>query len=242
MTTIDHKNKIIKNCLKNAESLIASAEELAEKRGRRHVAYTLAALGLEEVGKASILKSMFAIEESGIEPLREVNMGMDDHVRKLFWAIWGASFTKEKITQDSSNQYKGIANDIHTKRLEYLYADISNSNRPTIRKEELDNIVRLARARLMMEKSYGLLNRLDGEKARRMKWFLESSQDSEMRKLIFGNPSIRKLEELKDSTDWINWMYEQFQEADKDSQKLLQQEMLRKKPEGNDVSKDKWEV
>ncbi len=56
MKSLEEKNKIIKSCLDNAESLIASAEDLKDKRGRKHVAYTLAELGLEEVGKASMLK------------------------------------------------------------------------------------------------------------------------------------------------------------------------------------------
>ncbi len=167
---------------------------------------------------------------------------MDDHVKKLFWAFWGASFAKEKITQDLIEQYQGLASSIHSKRLEYLYSDTSSANRPNIPKKELDNIISLARARLMMEKSYGLLQAFNGEKAKRVKWFLESAQDSEKRKLMFGNSSIRKLEELKNSNAWVNWLYNQFQQADKDSQKLLQEELLRKKPGGKEIYKDKWEV
>ena len=94
----------------------------------------------------------------------------------------------------------------------------------------------------MMEKSYGLLQDFDDEKAKRIKWFLESAQDSEKRKLMFGNSSIKKLEELKDSNAWVNWLYDQFQEADRDSQKLLQEELLREKPKGEEIYKDKWEV
>ena len=142
MKTINDKNKIVQNCLKNAESLIASAEDLQAKRGRKHVAYTLAALGLEEVGKASMLKSMFAIDESGVEPSKEINMGMDDHVKKLFWAFWGASFAKEKITQDLIEQYQGLASSIHSKRLEYLYSDTSSTHRPNILKK--NSIISLA--------------------------------------------------------------------------------------------------
>lgn len=239
---LKEKNKIIKNCLSNAEALIASAEELKNRKGRKNIAYTLAALGLEEVGKASMLKSIFGVEESGVEPAREMNLGMDDHVKKLFWAFWGASFGKEKITQELINQYKGLATVIHNKRLEYLYTDTENTRKPTITTRELNNIVSLAWSRLMMEKSYGLLHKPDEEKAKRIKWFLEASQDIEKRKLIFGGTSIKKLQELKDNTLWVKWLYEEFQKADEESKKLIQQELNRPKPEGKEIAKDKWEV
>jgi AbiV family abortive infection protein len=236
------KNKIIRNCLSNAETLIASAEEMKEKRGRRNIAYTLAALGLEEVGKASILKSVFVFKESDVESTMEINFGMDDHKMKLFWAFWGASFAKEEITQTSINKYKGLASMIHHRRLEYLYTNIESSKRPVIKTKELDNMISLARARLMIEKSYRLPTKIDKKKAKLIKWFLEASQDIERHKLIFGNKSIRKLEEFKDGRLWIDWLYDEFQKAEDKSKKLIQSEMSRKKPQGNAVYKDKWEV
>lgn len=221
---------------------MASAEELKDKKDRRNIAYTLAALGLEEVGKAAILKSIFAIDESGVEPYKEMNMGVDDHVKKLFWAFWGASFAKEKITEDLINQYKGLATSIHNKRLEYLYTDTEITKRPIVSSRELANIIGLARARLMMEKSYGLLQKPDEEKEKRIKWFLEASQNTEKRKLIFGGSSIRKLQELKDSSLWVDWLYEEFQKAEEDSRKLIQEELMRRKPTGKAITRDKWEV
>lgn len=242
MATIEEKNKIIQNCLDNAESLISSAEELQSKEGRAHIAYTLAALSLEETGKASLLKSAFAIEELDVILEEEKNFGLDDHIKKLFWAFWGASFEKEKITKELIEQFQGLATSIHNKRLEYLYTNTTNPERPKIDKKDLNNIVSLARARLMMEKSYGLLGAPDEEYGKRMKWFLEATQDPVKRQLIFGGPSMKKLAELKDSKEWVSWMYDEFQKSDNESKELIQKEFGRKKPEGKEVIKPKWEV
>lgn len=240
--TLQEKNQIIKNCLSNAESLIASAEEIKDKRGRKNITYTLAALGLEEVGKASMLKSVFAYDESGVEPYKERNIGLDDHVKKLFWAFWGASFAKEKITKELINSYKGLATSIHSKRLEYLYTDHQNPKRPTIKAKDLAHIISLARARLMMEKSYGLMEGPDEEKRKLIKWFLEASQDSEKRDYLFGGASISKLHELKDSNLWVKWLYEQFRKAEEDSKSTLQKELMRPRPSGEAKYANKWEV
>ena len=164
----EKKNRIIQNCLENAESLISSAEELKEKEGRSHIAFTLAALSLEETGKASLLKSAFAIEELDVVLEEEKSLGLDDHIKKLFWAFWGASFEKEKVTKEMIEQYQGLASSIHNKRLEYLYTSTTDVSRPEITYEDLNNIIKLARARLMMEKSYGLLGTPDEEYSKKI--------------------------------------------------------------------------
>lgn len=242
MNTLDDKNKIIQNCLDNAESLISSAEELKGKGGRANIAYALATLGLEETGKASLLKSAFAIEEMNIVLDEERNLGLDDHIKKLFWAIWGASFGKEEITKESIEQFQGLANTIHSKRLEYLYTDTTKTHRAIVSKADLKNILQLARARLMIEKSHGLLEIPDEESAKLLKWFLESTQDQLKRTLIFGKASIKKLAEFKDSNKWISWLYDEFQKTDEKSKDLLNQELNRKIQKGKDFIKPKWEV
>lgn len=242
MKTLDDKNKIIQNCLDNAESLISSAEELRGKKGRANIAYTLATLSLEETGKASLLKSAFAIEETDVVIDKERNLGLDDHIKKLFWAFWGASFGREEITKESIEQFQGLANSIHTKRLEYLYTDTTKTDRAEVSKAELKTILQLARARLMIEKSRGLLETPDEENAKLLKWFLESTQDQLKRSLIFGGASIKKLTELKDSNKWISWLYKEFQKSDEKSRELLNKELDRKMPKGKGLLKPKWEV
>lgn len=54
MTDIEAIIPLVQACISNAESLLNSAKEIS-KPGRNHIAYHLAALALEEIGKASIL-------------------------------------------------------------------------------------------------------------------------------------------------------------------------------------------
>lgn len=48
---------------------------------------------------------------------------LEDHEKKLFSALWGPSFAREKITRQQIEQIRKLAANIHTRRLEYLYAD-----------------------------------------------------------------------------------------------------------------------
>jgi AbiV family abortive infection protein len=242
MKKLDDKNKIIKNCLDNAETLISSAEELNEKSERENIAYTLATLSLEEVGKASLLKSAFAIKEMNVDFDKERDLGLDDHVKKLFWAFWGPTFGKEKITKESIEQYKGLANSTHNKRLIYLYTDTTQTRKTKVSKAELKTMLGLARARLMIEKSHGLLEIPDKKHAKQLKWFLESTQDQSKRIQIFSGASMKKFAELKDSNKWIRWLYDEFQKTDEKSKKLLKKELRRKRPKGRSAMKPKWEV
>jgi AbiV family abortive infection protein len=47
-------NRVIKACIANADQLLSAAKEIRKPR-RNHIAYHLAALALEEIGKATMI-------------------------------------------------------------------------------------------------------------------------------------------------------------------------------------------
>ncbi len=93
---LEEFNKFRELCLINSEDAIRTAEELQNK-SVNHIAFQLIVFGLEEIGKIFVGWYQYNAKETwGKE---HYNIPIDDHIKKLFWAIWGPSFAKEKITK-----------------------------------------------------------------------------------------------------------------------------------------------
>lgn len=96
--------------LQNAESLLAAAKHLIG-RNFDHISYHLATLALEEVGKADLMGMKHAARmHAGTG--EQIDRYLDDHVGKLFWALWGPSFGREKLTRDQIESYRGLATEV----------------------------------------------------------------------------------------------------------------------------------
>src|SRR5690554_4853253 len=117
MTAEEFEN-LRKACLANARSFIAACKKL-DNRNNKHIKYHLATLALEEVGKIEMV-AMQRMASKKAPDSEELNLGIDDHERKLFWAFWGASFARSPITQKQIDEQRGLAKTIHAKRLSTL--------------------------------------------------------------------------------------------------------------------------
>src|ERR1700686_2894496 len=100
-------------CLDNAKRHLEAAKLLAGV-GNYNVAFECALLALEEVGKAVILMMTRSrtLTNSDDQP-----DWMDDHTKKLFWAIWSIVFGREPITEATFRAYQGMARNLHQRRL-----------------------------------------------------------------------------------------------------------------------------
>src|ERR1017187_4533198 len=112
---------ILEACLANAERMIESAKAVRSVPGCNHIAFNLAVLALEEIGK-SILLFQGSLEikhlpRNGEEAKRPLEW-IDDHERKLFWAIW---FGDEGLDWRTIPQSMEAAPRLHLKRLAVLY-------------------------------------------------------------------------------------------------------------------------
>jgi AbiV family abortive infection protein len=222
--------------LANAHSLLRAAEKLAGE-DVDHVRYHLAALCLEEVGKVTLVGMRFM---AGLADT-EASLSLDDHVKKLFWAIWGPSFGREPLTGEQIEQHRALATRIHDKRLFSLYADPDVPLLPfeKIKREEADRLVGMARIRLDMEDAQepALLEVTD-----ELRWFLRASDDPEKRQHIFGTKSLEKLAELRNARAWIGWLREQYQDHDAQMQALIQKEINRTPANDRKSAKPKWRI
>jgi len=131
MKSLEEITPAIEACLQNAERLIGTAKTAAIP-GSYHIAFHLAVLALEEVGKSSMifmdaLNPRSAAKEDQRTPLKWI----DDHERKLFWAIWlpQRNNLRDWRTIPAAMEF---ARDIHEQRLETLYVDPSNLCATTI--------------------------------------------------------------------------------------------------------------
>lgn len=189
-------NTFRKLCLKNAEDAISTAENL-QNRSVNHIAFQLVVFGLEEIGKIFVgWYQMNAKETWGKE---HFNIPLDDHIKKLFWAIWGASFASEKFTKNQMDGMRDVATKLHNRRLDVMYTELDDTvpSSDKISNEELEIYLKMARSRLEMAKFEGETSTsISPEKERQIEWFMEITNHLEKRKFIFGNQSQEKLIEF----------------------------------------------
>ncbi len=110
-------------CLKNAENMLTASRVVFEQR-LFNIAYHLGVVALEEIGKACMLAM------SGMKELEEEDRNLkhiDDHVKKIFWALFDISFCSEPLTKKSLDQNTQIAHVIHDLRLRSMYVDVTEA-------------------------------------------------------------------------------------------------------------------
>jgi AbiV family abortive infection protein len=120
--------KLIKTCVAHSNDLLNGAKLLFEN-GKGNIAYHLATLALEELGKSTMIVIGLRIprKESELNILEKYS---DDHIKKLFWALWFPSLGREQITAQQIRACQDLARKIHHKRLAGLYVDPNVSVRP----------------------------------------------------------------------------------------------------------------
>ena len=76
---------LLSACVTNARALLESAKAV-ERIGHHNIAYHLATLALEELGKREIYQLQDAAKWIGDPPAWQIN-AVQDHVRKLFLVL-----------------------------------------------------------------------------------------------------------------------------------------------------------
>ncbi|MFH6987962.1 AbiV family abortive infection protein [Flavobacterium collinsii] len=235
-------NKFRELCLINSEDAIRTAEKL-QYDFVNHIVFQLVVFGLEEIGKVFIGWYQFNSKETwGKE---HYNIPIDDHVKKLFWAIWGPSFGQEKFSSKQMDEIKNMASSLHSKRLDVMYTELSDiiPSSEKISNEELDFYLKMARSRLELAKMDGELEtNLNLDTQEDIKWFMEISNHSEKRKFIFGHKSQEKLIELGVIKEWIVWLREYFLNEQNELQGILKKELEKPLEEKTEKFEPKWKV
>jgi AbiV family abortive infection protein len=226
-------------CRSHAQDLFDGAKLLREK-SLPNLAYHLATLALEELGKAQLIgMKSFAKEEADSWYGKQ----FDDHIKKLFWAIWGDVFGKRPDPKEIE-QLRGTATIIHTNRLRGLYVEAALENfiapKDAVTDEMLAPLMTLVEAKLALRPS------LQGVEYKQedldlLSWFSNITDDPEQRKFIFSKESFDKMAEVG-AKEWLTWIRDELQESATKAMAALQQEMTRGFIEGEEGQQDKWEL
>lgn len=106
-------------CLEHAKALLDSAKAV-EVSGHHNIAYHLAALSLEEVGRIELLKMKQMAYKQGLEK-DWLGNAEKSHVQKLLWCLLSLDMLSKELTPEGFQFLQGLSLEIHQKRLAGLY-------------------------------------------------------------------------------------------------------------------------
>ena len=235
-------------CLLNATRLLNAAKKIRDPESR-HISYHLAALALEEIGKASMvtLSSLsFSPDldgegEDGLE--RGPVARAEDHERKLFWALFLPSF-RPTLTASDFRRHQELARNIHETRLSTLYVDPNAAQEQPVEitEAQLNSLLGLADLRLQMEsgKDY---RELDETAQQNLTWFLKALELPLLRTIILSQTFVSKLDELKgDYNNWLSWVRQQIADIEATNRDLAEKELRRPQPGETEADEPKWQL
>jgi AbiV family abortive infection protein len=231
-------------CAVHARHLLESAESVQAK-GFPNIAYHLATLALEELGRRELIQvhSMSA-EHKGEGQRTRVK---DDHVKKLFWCFYRLSTFEQITSQAEFFRTREDANIVHEHRVRGLYVDYSDRGlsipSEAISSEQADNLIRLAATALDVAEAERPRDDVPEEERALQSWFLNAFDEPQLRNRILTESSFAKLRELRDVSKWTQWLKSEIEHDAAQMQALAEAE-IRRLEEGRlgDGSQDKWRV
>ncbi len=247
--TVPNQTKLaIDACLQNAEHLLSACKDV-RKPGQIHIAYHLAALALEEVGKAS----MIAVSSlNRLSPTDNANSTqwerrpidwIEDHKRKLFWALWLPTFAGHKVTITEFSESQALAKRIHELRLATLYVDpVQMASRQEISDHDLDALISMTQARLHLELTKGF-HIPDESTQRDLDWFFQAVGDQQLQMIVLGESRLAKLTEFGgDGGKWLAWLRNLIDEINRTNRQLAESALRDSEPKDNDGNEPKWQI
>ena len=231
-------------CVDHARALLDSARAV-RAAGHHNIAYHLATLVLEEIGRRELIAVQSLASQQALPPAWPERHSQD-HIKKLFWAFFGGSFVHEEISGKKLEEFSVLAETIHATRLAGLYVDAREDGlsipQQAITPEECDRLIDLAEARLGMAESEKRRTHVGDEELELQTWFLTAAEDPEKTRLIFSKGSMAKLGELKDARAWAQWLKDQFDTADATARLAAEEELRRSKDLPGTGTKPKWKI
>lgn len=241
--------KAIDACHEHADELLSAAKWTIETDGLHHVGYHLSAVALEEVGKAFLLAAHGFAVARGKETPDSLDKHITDHVKKLEASFFGPAFGREALDREFFERIASLARTIEGRRRSALYVGPVTpgfrSPRESISVEQAEFLWELADKRLRLDMAETEARRsaadatADTDEMRQ--WFLDATDDTEKRQLIFGGPSMEKLAELG-GPDWIRWLKQTFDEHESKVSEMLQKELSRPEPGSDEAHDHKWRL
>lgn len=135
-------------CMVHARDLLESATAVMAI-GRPNIAYHLATLSLEELGRRKLI-AMQSVATKNDGQHAWHSKATQDHVKKLFWCFYGFSRIDDMVDQARFFEMSDVATTIHANRLAGLYVDDSDQElrvpSETISPQQAQRLIELAEA------------------------------------------------------------------------------------------------
>jgi AbiV family abortive infection protein len=233
---------ILESCFANAERLLDSARAVRAVPGCTHISFNLAVLALEEIGKSILLfqesLEIKSVPRAGEETRRPLEW-IEDHERKLFWAIW---FGDASLDWRTIPKHMETARFLHFQRLRVLYYDPTQQDaQAEISDEYLSACIDMADARLKSEKAKKYKELAEQDRSD-IQWFFVASEDPQLKPFIFSMGSMEKQAEFNEGAGWIKWLRKTVEDSQRSAYEIAQREMNRKRPEDEGQYEDKWKL
>lgn len=231
-------------CVAHARDLLEAAK-IVQESGRANIAYHLAALSLEELGKRELYQIQDVAAAVG-EPPRWQSSATLDHVKKLFWCFYSFGGIPEVIDYNAFLDKQEAAEDIHANRLAGLYVD-SSGDSLNIPAEAVSSRQSLA----LIGLAENLIAHAETERPREdvpreeldlQIWFLNAFDDPEKRNRILTAESLAKLRALNDAVEWTRTIKAQLEAEDEELRLLAERELHRKPSLERDRAKERWKI
>lgn len=236
--------ELVDLCLNHAAGLLDGARRLLAEPSLPHLSFHLSILALEEVGKAG-LYIMEALAAAHQKDAGWLHKALENHEKKIFHALWGSTFGRQELSAQQIEQHRALAAYLHAQRKLGLYVDVVDDvpSDPTVQVSNTDakNAVGLATSLLEMArlKEY---EPLSAELADTYEWFFGAVDDPENFKLVFGKKSMEKLRELGNGKAWMEWLRQQFEQAEMEARALSEKELAKPRVEGDAALEPKWRM
>ena len=156
-----------------------------------------------------------------------VAKSLDNHRRKLQWAIWSPMTRIDPADLEAARQF---AEHAHAMRLASLYvnpkAEVTEPPpSEVVVPEAAVEALQLARARLNYEMARGTG---PGEADELTQWFLDAMSDPHMSHMILSPAFIAKYGELGNKPpEWVAWVREEIERSDEELRALAEAELKR---------------
>jgi AbiV family abortive infection protein len=230
-------------CVLHARDLVESAK-LVQASGRPNIAYHLATLALEEMGRRALFQIQEAAKSVGEVPPWQMN-ATQDHVQKLFWCFYSMGRVQDIIDQKQFFERREAAADIHAIRLMGLYVENADTglNIPAkaIGVKQSESLTSLAELLVSQAESEKPREEIPQEEIDLQVWFLRAFDDSDKRKRILTAQSVESLKSLDDVAAWTRQVKDEIEREDAELRALAEKEINRR-PASPEESKDRWKV
>jgi AbiV family abortive infection protein len=203
--------------------------KLVQTSGRANVAYHLATLALEEMGRRELFQIQEAAASVGDVPPWQIN-ATQDHVQKLFWCFYCMGRLQDVVDQKQFFEKRETAAEIHAIRLMGLYVENADSglNIPS-------SVIAAKQSEALISLAELLVSQAEGETPREIAkeeidlqiWFLRAFDDPERRKRILTKQSFETLKSLNDVAAWTRQIKAEIEQADAELKALAEQEIVR---------------